>query len=268
MKIQMSQETCNKIMYWVDKADFEVSGFGTCKYADGIFTVTDAILLKQEGGATHTDIDPTALSKAQYELRNAEGDLRFWWHSHVNMEAFMSGTDTTTIKDIAKQGWCVAAVFNKRRQYQTAIGYKYETPFGGSLVHYEEKLPLELTMSLSAELIAELEESYNEHVTEKKWGRWPKDSRDQGDFYDWSHWTMYDKTPPATKKAPVNDITPEIAEEARILGIKPKKWLRMCNTLSTAELDMYFEAINRGMSITDYRRSAYGVSERALNKTY
>jgi hypothetical protein len=282
----MKQQTYDKIMYWVDKADFEVSGFGTVKYDGKDFHVVDAILLKQEGGATHTDIDAESLSKAQYELRNAEGDLRFWWHSHVNMQAFMSGTDTTTIKDIAKQGWCVAAVFNKRREYQTALAYTYNTPFAGEQIAYQEKVPLLFTNTLSAEMVAQLDAEYDAHVTKKVYKPLM-----HGELHDWSGYESWKKYTaedykrddlPAAKKVgqkiseqswmgkqyASSEITPEIAEEARILGIKPKKWLKMCNTLSIDELDMYFEAINRGMSISEVKRELDGIPKQSFNQTY
>lgn len=257
MKITMSKEVHDKIMYWVDKADFEVSGFGTVKYEDSTFKVTDAILLKQEGGATHTDIDPTSLSKAQYELRNADGDLRFWWHSHVNMNAFMSGTDKATVQEIAQQGWCVALVFNKRREYESALGYIYETPFGGRKIEYAEKIPFSVLQEpMSAELIAQLDAEYSAHVTEKKYTSFAS-------MYDntWNRWDEYDKGATARRASPnlpllsgipnINEITPELAEEARILGIKPKKWLKMCNTKPMDELDQYFEFINAGLTISE-----------------
>lgn len=283
MNIIIKQETFDKIMYWVDKADFEVSGFGTVKYDGKDFQVIDAILLKQEGGATHTDIDATSLSKAQYELRNSEGELRFWWHSHVNMQAFMSGTDTNTIKDIANQGWCVAAVFNKRREYQTALGYTYNTPFAGQQIAYQEKVPLLITGSLSDEAKARLDAEYDEHVTEKKYK-----PLTHGELHNWAGYeswreyansTVYERDDkPAAKKVSEaswmgkqyasSEITPEIVEEARILGIKPKKWLKMCNTLSIAELDVYFEAINRGMNISEMKRELNGIPAQSLNQTY
>lgn len=258
MQIKMSRATHDKIMYWVDKADFEVSGFGTVTYDGKDFLVNDVILLKQEGGAAHTDIDPLSLSKAQYELRGSEGELRFWWHSHVNMQAFMSGTDQATIKEIAQQGWCVAAVFNKRGEYQTALGYKYDTPFAGSRVHYEEKLPLSITYNMDAALKDSLDAQYDEHVTEKKW----QTTQPSFQGYDtwWDYQKSWDKGPAAKKGEPLlgfsdrNTLSPEIVEEARILGIKPQKWFKMCNKLSIAELDPYFEAINRGLSISEMKR--------------
>lgn len=260
MKIKMQKETHDKIMYWIDKADFEVSGFGNVIWDQEKreFLITDAILLKQEGGAAHTDIDPLSLSKAQYELRNAEGDLRFWWHSHVNMAAFMSSTDKNTIQEISQQGWCVALVFNKRREFESAVGFVCNTPFG-NVVEYKEKIPFEvLTPPKSDWQIAwerKLDEEYSAHVTEKTYTRASYYSQD---------WEEYDKTmanyraemgikPPqqlALLSTKHNDdfLSPELVEEARILGIKPHKWFEMCQRKDLVELDTYFEFINLGLT--------------------
>jgi len=130
MEIYMRQEVYNKVMHWVNKADFEVSGFGkVVRHADYL-EVTDVYLLKQEGGAAHTEIDSAALAKLMYETREVEGDLRFWWHSHVKMDVFWSGTDTATIRELAANGWILATVFNQNHESRTALGYTAQSAFG------------------------------------------------------------------------------------------------------------------------------------------
>lgn len=145
MRILIPYHVEQRIWHWVHKADFEVSGFGMASFdvATQTFNVHSVCLLKQEGGSAHTDIDPTALSRAQYLLRNEPGDLRFWWHSHVNMSVFMSPQDQTTIKDLGAAGWCLAAVYNKKNERKTAVSYLYATSFDTSLkLAYQEDLPI------------------------------------------------------------------------------------------------------------------------------
>lgn len=272
MKIRMQKETHDKIMYWIDKAGFEVSGFGNVIWDQEKreFLITDAILLKQEGGAAHTDIDPLSLSKAQYELRNADGDLRFWWHSHVNMAAFMSSTDKNTIQEISQQGWCVALVFNKRREFESAVGFVCNTPFG-SVVEYKEKIPFEITDSMDPELKAELDRQYNEHVTEKTYTR--------ASYHDWEE---YDQTfasyrekmgikPPQqlallSTKHDDDFLSPELVEEARILGIKPHKWFEMCQRKDPTELDTYFEFINLGLTAQEGFKALKALRKQGYNQ--
>lgn len=136
MKVIFKQEAHEKIMYWVNRSNFEVSGLGlvTVDQEKKIFTVEDVILVKQENGATHTDIEAEDVARAMYELRNTQGNLNFWWHSHVDMDVFWSGTDKATIQDIGKGGWFLSTVFNKRGEMKSALyvidGRK--TPFGVS----------------------------------------------------------------------------------------------------------------------------------------
>ena len=103
-KIVIGREAYDKIMHYVHKAKFEISGFGNVQVIDGIPTVTDIILLKQENDPTETEIDADAIAKAIYDhhVSGMEGELKFWWHSHVNMGVFWSGTDNATIKQLTK----------------------------------------------------------------------------------------------------------------------------------------------------------------------
>lgn len=128
MRITINSEAYDRIMHWVQKADFEVSGFGKCTYDQATKTVNvlSAYLPLQEGSAAMTDLDAQALAKLMYDKREEPGEMRFWWHSHVNMSAFWSGTDTATIKELGAHGWCAAVVFNKRCEYRAAVCYETE----------------------------------------------------------------------------------------------------------------------------------------------
>jgi hypothetical protein len=113
----------NKIQFIVDNCSMEVSGLGTVVFDKeaNAYRVTDVILLEQEVGSAHTDLDDKAVAKACYDMRNSEGELAFWWHSHVNMDTFWSGTDHETMDSIGKNGLCVAIVFNKKESMRGAI---------------------------------------------------------------------------------------------------------------------------------------------------
>lgn len=241
MKIRINAKTYHKIMHWVNKADFEVSGFGKVIYQNDEFIVTDAILLKQSGGSAHTDIEPESLSKAQYELRDVQGDLRFWWHSHVKMNAFMSAQDKRTIQDIGEQGWCVAAVFNQRNEYETAIGYVFETPFGGRQVHYQEKLPLVIDYGITESEVKQWDVDFEAHVTKEKpisitsrfanLGNGVIDMSTQGTLLtkeDDDYWTEED--------------------EARALGVSVKKYRKMLKNATSTELAEMDDKIHRYMA--------------------
>lgn len=199
MKLVIPNEVYQKIMYWVHKADFEVSGMGNVTYNPETkeFLVHDACLVKQVGSGASTDIDSTALAKAMYDMRNHPGQLSFWWHSHVNMNVFMSGTDKDTCKQLGSNGYCMAAVFNKRAQIKTALAYKQvvNTEFGLSelTTHYMEDIAYEIrTQAMSHELIAQLDREYTDKVQERTYpmhgghGKW-----NSSDY--WDKWDDYDR---------------------------------------------------------------------------
>jgi hypothetical protein len=112
-------------MYWVLKSSDECSGLGSVLYDENknILRVIDAFMLPQKNGAASTDIEAVDISKAQFEhFKNKRpGELRWWWHSHVNMSVFWSGTDIATLKNLGAAGWYCATVFNKRREVKSAF---------------------------------------------------------------------------------------------------------------------------------------------------
>ncbi len=132
MKIVLSEEAHKKIMHWVDKADFEVSGMGKVVHdpATDTFKVEHVYLVKQEGTSSTTDLDPAAMAQLMYKTREVPGMLSYWWHSHVNMSCFWSGTDKETITELGAQGLCVATVFNKKGEHRSAVCYKADSLIG------------------------------------------------------------------------------------------------------------------------------------------
>lgn len=133
-KVIIPKQVHQKIMHWVNKSNFEVSGLGKLVQKDGVCTVLDVMLLPQKNGTTHTDIEAEEVGKAMFQLKDTEGDLRFWWHSHVDMGVFWSGTDMETIKKIGAGGWFVSTVFNKKREMKSAFYAVagYSLPWGSA----------------------------------------------------------------------------------------------------------------------------------------
>ncbi len=157
-----------KVMHWVHKADFEVSGFGTVLCENGVFTVQDAWLLKQVGTGATTDIDAQALSELMHDTCRLPGELNWWWHSHVNMAAFWSGTDTKTICDMASHGYCVATVFNKRRELKSAYAATANLyPLGNQVVLYDN-ITTTIGSSIDQRLIAEWDKDFLTNVQKVK----------------------------------------------------------------------------------------------------
>lgn len=170
LEIKIPQEIYDKIMHWVNKTDIEVSGFGKVvrDKETNTFTVVDAYLLPQEGGAAHTDIDEAGLARLMYQTREVPGDLRWWWHSHVKMGCFWSGTDTDTIKSLGKNGWLTATVFNQKYEMKSALAYVTHSDFGDDVDLYDD-IETTIVRSLEDTLINKWDKEFDTNVKEKKY---------------------------------------------------------------------------------------------------
>ncbi len=156
-KVAILPEVYDKIMWWVHRSPQEISGFGKVQFIDGVATVTSAYLITQENSSADTEIDAQALSKLMYEKREEEGHMNFWWHSHVNMNVFWSATDYAAIRQIGKQGWVLAIVFNKKEEYRAAI-YQGGSEFFPPI--WVDDMTMEQASRVSKELADELEAEY------------------------------------------------------------------------------------------------------------
>lgn len=167
MKVYIKPECYAEIQHYVAKSSVEISGLGRIqKASDGSMVVTSVYLLKQENGPASTDIDPEAMSSLLYETRNDPGDLNFWWHSHVNMNVFWSGTDMDTITDFGSKGYLLSTVFNKKGEYRTAY---YQAPTGFLPHVFVDDIDTEFGYIPTADQAKIWDTNYDTLCTEKKW---------------------------------------------------------------------------------------------------
>jgi hypothetical protein len=149
-----------KVMHWVLNTDKEISGLGKIIREGEMFRIIDAILLPQRNTQSTTDIEPEDVGKAMFELRETPGELRWWWHSHVNMGTFWSGTDDDTMEKLSTPGWFIHSVFNKQWNVRTA--FQMGKPFGYRI----DEIPLNVNHpNISAEIKAQWDEEVKKNVT-------------------------------------------------------------------------------------------------------
>jgi len=140
-KVIIDEAVAAKVNHFVHKSNYEVSGLGIVRVLDnGTLHVVDTVLLPQKNGSTHTDIEPEDVCKLMYEMRDIEGHLKWWWHSHVDMGVFWSGTDMDTMKKFGAGGWVLSTVFNKKGEKRSAYYSKdsISTPWGQSDLFLDE----------------------------------------------------------------------------------------------------------------------------------
>jgi len=121
--IQIDLLVKQKLDLYIKHCSEEISGLGRVIRQNGKIIITDIILLKQECTSSSSDLDEKELDEfvlSEVEQGRPIEDLKLWWHSHVNMSAFWSSTDTGTIEKL-KNGWCLSIVGNKRGEYKTRV---------------------------------------------------------------------------------------------------------------------------------------------------
>jgi hypothetical protein len=199
-KIVLGKEVYDQIMYYVKKTNFEISGLGAVEIIDKIPTVTKIYLLDQENSHAETEMSGESIAKLMYEheISGHPGALKFWWHSHVNMGVFWSGTDTRTMDELTKYGWFIHGVFNKKNEYKLA--YTTNEPFELTIDDIEMEIDYALVSpqmlelykqqtELSKQLEATYDEFYKTHVKERTYtypsANYNKKNKEYNRYDDW-----------------------------------------------------------------------------------
>ena len=85
----------------------------------------DPIILKQEVSSGSCEIDKEESANYFVDAFDRYGeDVRFvWWHTHANMGAFWSSTDTQNMEDQCSNGWAASLVINIRGEYKFRVNF-------------------------------------------------------------------------------------------------------------------------------------------------
>ena len=124
IKVFLDLSVREMIERWVSMASGEISGLGLVEPVPGGFLVTEVFLPEQSCGAINTVIEPEAVAKLLIELDRNGYDtsmVRFWFHSHVNMNTFWSDKDLSTIEQLANNDYFVSLVTNKQEEYLARV---------------------------------------------------------------------------------------------------------------------------------------------------
>jgi len=119
LELFVPKKSWDKIINYAKAAkDLEISGFADCKYDKelGQIIVGEVYLLEQSVGGATVHMDEEAVSKFNMELvkKGVKQLPQIWWHSHVDMGAFFSGTDQETSEQLRNDSYSVSLVVNKR----------------------------------------------------------------------------------------------------------------------------------------------------------
>ena len=128
IKVFIPDNLLQQIKNYVEACSVEISGWGLTRdirikpennigINHGIL-VEKLFLFKQKCSGGNTLIDAEEKNKLLEELGEDKKRLCFWWHSHVDMTAFWSGTDTTNMDEWETSPYLVSMVLNKKGDYK------------------------------------------------------------------------------------------------------------------------------------------------------
>lgn len=167
-KLTLSAQARQDIRHYIRHCDYEIGGFGYVTMKDnGDFYVDEVFLVEQD--VTGTTVDFTdkgllyAINKADKAGRLDE--LRFCWHSHVNMGAFWSTTDETMIANLntGLVPYYVSLVQNKKHEHEARVDFY---PPKGPLADFSPQVTYELDLYHELEPIPDhITEAYDALVT-------------------------------------------------------------------------------------------------------
>lgn len=126
VSVYITEEAWQKIMFFTEEADGEISGLGEVESEDGQLIITDALIHNQESSSASTTLDGSKLCDLLEEFTRAgkdTGKLRLWWHSHVRMGTSFSGIDTDTMEEnFGKSAeWMISLCVNKREEHTMLV---------------------------------------------------------------------------------------------------------------------------------------------------
>lgn len=117
--IYLTPAVKEKLDLYIEHSNTEISGVGNISINNNTLLIDEIYLLEQKNTAVNTDIDSEVFSKFCTELvkerKSIEG-LKFWWHSHVNMNTFWSAQDEQAIETL-ETDFLVSIVGNKKGDY-------------------------------------------------------------------------------------------------------------------------------------------------------
>jgi hypothetical protein len=130
--ITIDQGAYDDMWHLVDEVKLEVGWLGVVEQKSFLeFHIKEIFLIEQDVSAAMTELDETGLAKLYERLLDQPNGvdkvnaLRFWGHSHVNMETSPSGQDETQM-DLFKKNecnWFIRGIFNKHGKAQFDVFY-------------------------------------------------------------------------------------------------------------------------------------------------
>lgn len=142
----------------------EVGWLGLVEEMPYGYLITEIFIPKQKVTSVTTDIDETAVAELALQLMDAGRDpskLRYWGHSHVNMDVTPSIPDEMQIEEYLEScDWFIRSIHNKRGDckmdvYDRRVGLIYQC--------------VNTSVALSAKIVEQIDRKLRKNVTEMRY---------------------------------------------------------------------------------------------------
>lgn len=125
-KVYITAAAHRQLMAYIGAVYTEISGLGIVEMPrPGMLVITDIMLLEQESTSGDTNLDQDAMGRLMFQMIEAgqdTGTLKFWWHSHANMDVFWSATDESAIANLVEGSeWILSIVGNRQGEILARI---------------------------------------------------------------------------------------------------------------------------------------------------
>lgn len=173
--------TYRKIMAYASICETEISGFADVEYniERNVFIAGEVYLPEQDATEVAVHFEEETMSKFMMERIEAGAKQlpRIWWHSHVDMTAYLSRTDEDTLEELQNETFIIALVVNKKKEMaaKAYVCVESETTVFGETIKKKEWIaidPLIARVELEYERIPEtLKKEVGEKVKKKEYQR-------------------------------------------------------------------------------------------------
>ena len=161
-----------KIISWAqlayDEDKNEISGLATAvPNKEGIYTVGDIEILKQENSGTNTELEASSVTdyKMKYGMKYKNPKMKFvWWHSHHTMGAFWSGTDEKEIEAWKNDSFSLALVVNLKQEYLFRVSLWKAS---GLEIEQHYDIPLNIVRKDGINVTKDMKKQYEELCSNK-----------------------------------------------------------------------------------------------------
>lgn len=123
-RVRILEAAWKRLMAYILACPTEVGGLGAVEEREGELVVTDVFLIDQVATGDDFELDPGAQAAFINDwIRRGRdvSELKFWWHSHVDMDTFWSVVDENTMRRLAGDAYVVSLVGNRRREHRTCL---------------------------------------------------------------------------------------------------------------------------------------------------